>query len=46
MYFIARGTGHQSARSGSDPVDVLNHRFARGEIDEEEYRKRRDILRG
>jgi putative membrane protein len=46
VYFIARDTGHRSARSGSDPADVLDHRFARGEIDEEEYRKRRDILRG
>jgi len=31
---------------GPDPIDVLDHRFARGEIDEDEYRKRRDILRG
>ena len=46
IYFVARDTGHRSARSGSDPVGVLDHRFAQGEIDEEEYRKRRDILRG
>jgi putative membrane protein len=26
--------------------DVLDERFARGEIDEEEYRRRRDALRG
>ncbi len=26
--------------------DVLAERFARGEIDEEEYRRRRDTLRG
>ena len=46
IYFVARDSGHRSARSGSDPADVLDHRFARGEIDEDEYRKRRDILRG
>jgi putative membrane protein len=46
IYFAARDSGNRSARSGADPVDVLDHRFARGEIDDEEYRKRRDILRG
>ena len=29
---------------GSDPDSVLADRFARGEIDEEEYRRRRDVL--
>ena len=28
-----------------DPLQVLDERFARGEIDAEEYRTRRDILR-
>jgi putative membrane protein len=34
-----RGTGRRAAE------DLLAERFARGEIDEEEYRKRRDALR-
>jgi putative membrane protein len=46
IYFVARDSGGRGGRSGPDPVDVLDHRFARGEIDEEEYRNRRDILRG
>jgi putative membrane protein len=45
IYFAARDSGHRSARSGADPIDVLDHRFARGEIDDEEYRTRRDVLR-
>ena len=28
----------------ADPKRILDERFARGEIDEEEYRKRRDVL--
>ena len=28
-----------------DPLDVLDERFARGEIDETEYRARADLLR-
>jgi putative membrane protein len=34
------GQRHQSAE------DVLADRFARGEIDEDEFRRRRDALRG
>ena len=34
-----RGTGRRDAE------DLLGERLARGEIDEEEYRKRRDALR-
>jgi len=30
----------------NSPEGVLSARFARGEIDEEEFRKRRDALRG
>lgn len=30
---------------GRDPIDILDERFARGEIDESEYRARADVLR-
>lgn len=35
-----------SGRRSSSAEDLLAERFARGEIDEDEYRKRREILRG
>lgn len=35
----AVGSGHRSSA-----IDVLDERFARGEIDEEEYRRRRALL--
>ncbi len=38
----SRGSSH--ARRESSAIDVLDHRFARGEIDDEEYRKRRELL--
>jgi putative membrane protein len=31
---------------GSDPVGILEERFARGDIDEDEFHRRRDVLRG
>jgi putative membrane protein len=42
VYFMVRDSSQRGG--GSGPLDVLNHRFARGEIDEEEYQKRRDVL--
>ena len=33
-------------RVGSDALDVLNQRFANGEISEEEYTKKKKMLRG
>ncbi len=36
-----RGRGR---RHGEDAVDILRRRFARGEIDEAEYRRLRDVL--
>lgn len=37
-----RGTG--SPRSGQQPDQILAERYARGEIDEAEYRSRTDVL--
>ena len=34
-----------SRTDGRDPVDILGERFARGEIDESEYRARASVLR-
>ena len=31
--------------SGTDPRRLLDERFARGDIDEEDYKARRDLLR-
>lgn len=36
----------RGAAPGARPEDVLADRFARGEIDDDEYRRRRDALRG
>lgn len=32
--------------TGRGALDLLDERFARGEIDEDDYRRRRDALRG
>jgi putative membrane protein len=52
LAFLAlfRGTGPsgdrgEQRRSRSSADQLLDERFARGEIDEEEYRRRRDALR-
>ena len=43
---IFRDTGSDDGRSAHhDPIDTLDERFARGEIDETEYRARADVLR-
>lgn len=39
-WFRPRHFRHQSA------AEALEHRFARGEVDEEEYRRRRSVLGG
>ena len=33
-------------RAPSGPLQILDERFARGEIDDEEYQRRRALLRG
>jgi len=35
-----------AAPASEDPLEVLRHRYARGEIDEEEYERRRKTLSG
>lgn len=44
---VVRGTrpGDATRRTEPDPQAVLDQRFARGEIDAEEYRARSDVLR-
>jgi putative membrane protein len=39
-----RGLGPCRRGWGPDPLDVLRDRFARGEIDAEEYERRRHVL--
>ncbi len=37
---------HQAQIPGSPrPIQILEERFARGEMDEEEFRSKRDVLR-
>lgn len=44
---VALTRGHHSKFDGRRTAhDTLDELFARGEIDAEEYRKRRDVLRG
>jgi putative membrane protein len=52
VIFALRSTSHRhesapprDARSQDDALRVLDTRFARGEIDAEEYTSRRDLLR-
>ncbi|HWS46817.1 MAG TPA: SHOCT domain-containing protein [Acidimicrobiia bacterium] len=44
---LVRGDGWRSGRPerGSDALRILDERLARGEIDADEYRQRRDLLR-
>jgi putative membrane protein len=47
---IFRGTTRSDDRNTDggrtrDPLEILDERFARGEIDAEEYRARQDVLR-
>jgi putative membrane protein len=41
MFFMMRGMH----RRGSDALEILRERFARGEIDQAEYEERRRLLR-
>lgn len=47
VIFVVRQSADRGQRGPSlGAEDVLADRFARGEIDEDEYRRRRDALRG
>jgi uncharacterized membrane protein len=41
MFFMMRG---MHRRGGSDALDILRERFARGEITQAEYEQRRELL--
>jgi len=41
-----KATGPAESAGHRDPMDTLDERFARGEIDVEEYHARQGILRG
>ncbi len=38
------GTGHAHSPPGRTPLDIRKERFARGEIDKEEFEERRRVL--
>jgi putative membrane protein len=46
---LIQQTGTRPARDqpapSADPLRILDERFARGEIDDDDYRRRRDVLR-
>ena len=42
----SRGDGSGGQRKDPDALEILQERFARGEIDEDEYRRRRATLTG
>ena len=42
--WTSRSPYHDHGPQATEPKRILDERFARGDIDEEEYRKRRDIL--
>lgn len=43
--YLGGGGGHRGSAQARGAEDVLAERFARGEIDDEEYRKRVTLLR-
>ena len=45
-YLGTNGSAASSRQQSGSPEAVLAERFARGEIDDEEYRRRLDTLRG
>jgi len=45
VYRLLRDGDERSRGQRNDPARLLDERFARGEIDADEYRQRRDLLR-
>ena len=45
IYFLARRGCGRRGRHGGSGESVLGERYARGEIDEREYRERLDVLK-
>jgi putative membrane protein len=43
-WLVIRGTGPSSRSPHTDAKRILAERFARGEIDEDEFRRRSDLL--
>ena len=48
MIFRGRGGGRNSGSGTQDrgPLEILDERFARGEVDRQEYEVRKAVLRG
>jgi putative membrane protein len=52
VWFARQGSGRQSAgqgqgsRTGDDALEILRQRYARGEIDREEFERMREEIRG
>lgn len=44
VWVVVRGSQQRSLPAGDRAADILAERFARGEIDSDEYRERRDAL--
>lgn len=43
---LTKGTMNKSQGESDSPIEILKKRYARGEIDEEEYQRRRNELDG
>ena len=42
--YLVTGKSAASGREGSDPLEILQKRYASGEIDDEEYEERKRVL--
>ena len=45
VYMIVKNNRNNNQKASNRALDILNERFAKGEIDEEEYNRRRDHLK-